>query len=388
MQVLRIVEGLAGAVVVLIVLRDVFQSVVTPRPVAGRWRLNRFVPLGLWRPWRWMAFRLRTVRAREGWLGSFGPLSILISLVTWLLLLVLGYGLLIDSMGGELRPHPADFATALYVAATSLLTIGFGDFVATAGPGRLVLLAAGATGLGVFAMAITFLFSLFAAFQRRETAVVTLEAAAVAPPSGVTLLETYALAHLLGDLPRLFERWQVWAAEVLDSHLAYPILGYFRSSHDNDSWISSLGAVMDATTLVLTTVDIGETPGAPPGLYGWAKLARSVGGHCIEDLVLFFDLDGEQLVGVELQEYRQAGERLRRAGYALRPEAEGWEAFQRLRSQYAGRVNALAAHWASPPAQWIGDRSPLRVRPQHDGHQLVVVPGPVDGEQQAAASRR
>src|SRR5207249_9999915 len=129
---------------------------------------------------------------------------------------------------------------------------------------------------------------------------VTLEASASAPPSGVTLLETHALAHLLGDLPRIFERWQLWAAEVLDSHLAYPVLGYFRSSHDNDSWISSLGAVMDATTLVLTTVEDGPK--------GWAKLSRAVGNHCFEDLMYAFHLehDVDDDVGVERAEFEEA----------------------------------------------------------------------------------
>jgi len=370
----RALEGLVGAVIVLVVLRDVFQSVVTPRPVGGRWRLSRFAPLGFWRPWRWVALRLPSVRAREALLGSFGPMAVLISLVTWVLLLIVGYGLLLDAMRDQVRPRPPGFGTSLYFSATSLLTIGFGDYVATAGPTRGIVLIAGATGLGVFAVVITFLFSLFAAFQRREVSVVTLESAAGAPPSGVTLLESFALARLLSDLPRIFERWQVWAAEVLDSHLAYPILGYFRSSHDNDSWISSLGAVMDAATLLLTTIDLKATPGAPDNLHGWAKMARSVGGHCIEDLVLFFDLDGEHHVGVELQEYQEARERLERVGYALRPETDGWEAFQRIRSEYAGRVNALATHWASPPAQWIGDRSPLRVRSEHDGHALAALP--------------
>jgi len=358
-----------GTLIVVGMLRDVFQSVVTPRPVSGRWRLGRVSPFGLWRPWRWLAFRLPPAQ-RAGLLGRFGPMAVLISLLTWLVGLVLGYGLLLDAMRDQIHPRPAGFGTSLYFAATSLLTIGFGDFVATAGPSRFVALAAGATGLGVFAVVVTFLFSLFGAFQRREVAVVTLEAAAGAPPSGVTLLESYALAGLLADLPRTFERWQLWAAEVLDSHLAYPILGYFRSSHDNDSWISSLGAIIDAATLVLTTIDRDATPGTPSTLYGWAKLCRAVGGHCIEDLVLFFDLDGERLVGVERAEYVMARERLARAGYALRDEEQGWEAFQRLRSEYAGRVNALAAHWASPPAQWIGDRSPLRVRSQHDGRPL------------------
>ncbi len=368
---MRAAEGLLGAAVVIGILRDVFQSVVTPRPVNGRWRLGRILPFGLWRPWKWLAFRLPPDR-REGLLGSFGPMSVLISLLTWVAGLVLGYGLLLDAMREQVHPEPSGFGTSLYFAGTSLLTLGYGDFVATAGPARFVALTAGATGLGVFAVVITFLFSLFGAFQRREVQVVTLEAAAGAPPSGVTLLESYALAGILADMPRTFERWQQWAAEVLDSHLAYPILGYFRSSHDNDSWIGSLGAIMDAATLVLTTIDRDATPGVPPTLYGWAKLCRAVGGHCIEDLVLFFDLDGEHYVGVELDEYRQARDRLAKAGFALRDETQGWETFQRIRSEYAGRVNALAAHWASPPAQWIGDRSPLRIRAQHNGRPVAV----------------
>jgi len=362
------VEALGGALLVLAALRDLFQSVVTPRPASGGARLGRFAIVGLWRPWRWTALRLRHVGRREGMLGSFGPISVLVALMMWLVVLVLGYALLLDAMQDQVRPRPAGFGTSLYFAATALLTVGFGDIVATGGPARFVALTAGANGLGVFAVVITFLYSLFAAFQRREVQVVTLEAAAGAPPSGVSLLESYALAGILSDLPRMFERWQNWAAEVLDSHLAYPFLAYFRSSHDNDSWIGSLGAVMDAATLVLTTIDTGATTGAPPGLRGWAKLSRSVGGHCIEDLVISFRLDGERYVGVELDEYREARARLARVGYALRPEAEAWEAFQRLRSEYAGRVNALAGYWASPPAQWIGDRSPLKLRPAHDGH--------------------
>ena len=375
MDLLRVAEALLGAVVVVTVLRDVFQSVVTPRPVGGFWRLGRFPVLRLWRPWRWIAFHLRDGQRREAMLGSFGPLAVMLALVTWVVLLVLGYGLLMDAMRDQIKPRPPGFGSSVYFAGTSMLTIGFGDFVPASGPTRVVALMAGATGLGVFAVVITFLFSLFAAFQRREVSVVMLEAAAGAPPSGVTVLETFALGGILAELPDMFRMWQMWSAEVLDSHLAYPVLAYFRSSHDNDSWISSLGAVMDAATLVLTTIDRDQTPGAPPAIYGRAKLMRAVGGHCIEDLVLYFGLDGEHYVGVELDEYRTARERLAHAGYALRPEAQGWTAFQRLRSEYAGRVNALAGHWASPPAQWIGDRSPLKARTQHNGRPAAHVPG-------------
>ena len=141
-------------------------------------------------------------------------------------------------------------------------------------------LAGERNGLGLFALVITLFFTLYGSFQRREVSVVVLQAGAGAPPSGVTLLETYALGGMLDDLPRVFYDWQAWAAEVLDSHLAYPVLAYFRSSHDEDSWVSSLGAVMDAATLVLTTID-----GVPKG---WAKLSLAVGNHCFEDLNFAF----------------------------------------------------------------------------------------------------
>ena len=130
------------------------------------------------------------------------------------------------------------------------------------------------------------------------------------------------------------------------------MLAYFRSSHDNDSWISSLGAVMDASTLVLTTVKGGPK--------GWAKLSRSVGSHCLEDLVAYFGLPLEPEVGVERADFDEARRRLERAGFALEDADRSWDSFARLRLEYAGRVNALARYWATPPAQWIGDRSPLR----------------------------
>jgi len=224
--------------------------------------------------------------------------------------------------------------------------------VAVSGWARLTTLAAAATGLGLFAAVLTLLFTLYGSFLRREVAVLVLEAGAGSPPSGVTLLETYALAGIRADLPRVFETWQAWAAEVLESHLAYPVLAYFRSSHDNASWISSLGAVMDAATLVLTTIEDGPK--------GWAKLSRAVGAHCLEDLVLNFRLRDAREVGLERAEFDEACRRLEWAGFRLRDPDEAWDSFSRLRMEYAGRVNALAHNWASPPAQWIGDRSPLR----------------------------
>jgi hypothetical protein len=360
MNVASVVEDVSGLIVLAAVLTDIFLTVVVPRraPAVGRYlRLSRYIVYRLWFPWRSIGLRLSNAERREAFLGSFGAASIILLLVGWIAGLILGYGLLLDGMKEQLKPPPENLGSSMYFAGTSLLTIGYGDFVPVGGWARLVSLAAAATGLGLVAAVLTLLFTLYGSFQRREVAVVVLEAGAGAPPSGVTLLETYALAGILHDLPRVFELWQAWAAEVLDSHLAYPVLAYFRSSHDNDSWISSLGAVMDAATLVLTTIEDGPK--------GWAKLSRAVGGHCLEDLVLNFRLTNEGETGLEREEFDEACRRLERAGFRLRDVDEAWESFSRLRTEYAGRVNALARHWATPPAQWIGDRSPLRHPRRH-----------------------
>ena len=355
MPFVAILEGVVGLLIVLAVLLDVFLTVVVPRraPSLGRVaRVSAFLVPGLWAMWRELGLRLSSSERREVFLGSFGSLAVVLLLTAWVAGLILGYGLLLHALAFQLRPVPDDLGTALYFAGVALLTLGFGDIVATGAPARLITLIAAANGLGLFALVIALLFTLYGSFQRREVAVVVLQAGRGAPPSGVTLLEADTLGRILGDLPRVFADWQAWAAEVLDSHLAYPILVYFRSSHDNDSWISSLGAVMDAATLVLTTIEDGPK--------GWAKLSRAVGGHCLEDLVNYFRLPAEPEIGVERAEFDEARRRLEQAGFRLRDAEESWASFAHHRAEYAGRVNALAHHWATPPAQWIGDRSPLR----------------------------
>jgi hypothetical protein len=355
MSPLQLLECALGISLVTAMLFDVFLAVVVPRraPNLGRHvRVSGNVVPGLWWIWREVGLRLQSAERREGLLGTFAPLALIVLLVVWLSGLIFGYGLILDALRSQLRPEPDSLGTSIYFAGVAMLTIGFGDFVATGAWARLTSLVAAASGLGLFALVITLLFTLYGSFQRRERAVLVLEAGAGAPPSGVTLLETYALGGMLDELPRVFSEWQAWAAEVLDSHLAYPILAYFRSSHDNDSWISSLGAVVDAATLVLTTVEGGPK--------GWAKLSRAIGNHCLEDLVAQFRLEADSEVGVEREEFDAARRRLERAGYRLRDADQSWADFARLRSEYAGRVNALAHYWASPPAQWIGDRSPLR----------------------------
>lgn len=358
---MHLFEFVAGLALVAIILFDVFQSVVLPRPTPVIYRLSAGLVWGLWALCRRTALRLPSAGTREQLLGTFAPFVVVLLLLLWAAGLVVGYGLMLYALAGQIHPRPENLGTALYFSGTSMLTIGFGDLAPTGGLARAIVLVAAANGLAVVALVITFLFTLFGSFQRREILVITLSARAGAPPSGVTLLETYAKFAMLGDLPRVFADWEVWAAEVLDSHLSYPILAYFRSTHDNQSWISALGAVLDAATLILTTVEDGPR--------GPALLMHKVGTHLVEDLAQYFGLDGTQSAYVERDEYEMARERLGAAGFRLSDADPSWEAFSLRRATYAARLNSMARLWVTPPAQWIGDRSYMRPHGKSVVHQ-------------------
>jgi hypothetical protein len=348
-----------GLFLLALALWDIFETVVVPRPTPGWFRIGRYIVRGSWRALRALRDG-RPGRSYDRVLGLFAPAATIVLLLAWLTALIVGYGLIMYALRDELRPVPPDLGTAIYFAATSLLTIGFGDIVAEGELARIVIVTAAIGGLGAVALVVTFLFSLYGSYQRRETKVVSLQAAAGGPPSAVALLETYAQLNLIHRLPELFVEWQGWAVEVLDSHVAYPLLGFFRSSHDNLSWISALGSVLDTASLVLTTVcDVPR---------GEAKLFKRVGTHLVEDIYNLGFHAGEPS-RLDRSDFDAACDRLEEAGYSLEPRDAAWSIFEAARATYAPRLEAMATYWATPATQWLGDPVALRV-PLH----LVVDP--------------
>ena len=355
---MALLEFAVGLGVVLWVLNDVFNTVILPRPSPARYRPAGLLTRWSWRAWRRYAGGSGTPERREQRFGVFAPAIVVLLLVAWIALLIVGFALMLLALGTGVAPPLADLGAAMYFAAISLLTIGYGDYLPVELGSRLVAVSAGAVGLGIVALTITYLFSLYANFQRRELQVVTLDARAGAPPSGTTLLVTCAaFDDDAEELDHIFEEWERWSASVLESHLAYPILMFFRSTHDHESWVSAIGAILDATTLLLTTVEGGPR--------GQATATRGIGAHLVEDIGRSFGFIADGVPaggpGIERDEYENARDRLRAAGYVLLPDADAsWQDFARLRAEYAGPLNALARYLDVPPAQWIGDRSFVR----------------------------
>ena len=340
----------AGLVLVLAVFYDLFQSVVLPRPAVRKVQLARVLIRPTWNAWRWVGTRSSRPARTESWLAAFGPLALLMLFFVWAIALVLGYSLIALGLADQFHPALRDFPDAFYVSSTTLVPLSYGDFVPEQGAARAAIVAESATGVGVAALAITLLFSLYESFRAREEAVVALDALAGAPPSGVQMLERVAEAGG-PPLDATFDEWRLWSAMVLESHLAYPLLVYFRSSHDNEAWLNSFGAVMDAAALTVSALD-GESRAS-------AKLMFTIGNHLVEDLTWVLRIKSANDPILERSEFELAVERLRQAGYRVDDVDAAWTKFSELRSHYASVLNQIAHRLALPPAQWMGDRSYL-----------------------------
>lgn len=347
------VEAAIGIVILAVDFYDVFQSVVLPRPSVGKLRVSTWILRPLWATWRWLGNRESHIDRRENWLGTFGPVGLMALLAFWSLSSILGYSLILDSIRDQIQPPPPDFWTSLYFSAGTLLPLSYGEILPIGATARVVIVAESATGIALIALVISLLFSLYGSFQRREELVVTLDALAGAPPAGLQILETVSSHRMPDELRTTFDDWRRWSAAVLESHLAYPILVFFRSSHDNEAWLNSFGAVMDAATLVLSTL-VSED-----ATEGHARLMFKVGNHLVEDLAWYFRFKNAGVPIVERQEFDDARERLVKAGYHCREGDAAWTEFATLRSMYASPLNQLAQRLSIMPAKWIGDRSYL-----------------------------
>ncbi|HTV93502.1 MAG TPA: potassium channel family protein [Verrucomicrobiae bacterium] len=340
-----------GMLLIAAALNDVFQSVIVPRAVGRRLRPSYYQTRTLWTIWPRVAHGIypNNEERREDFLAVFAPFNLILNLVTWSVMLLLGYGAIFYALREQMHPALQTFGEAVYFAGTSFFTIGFGDFAGSTGLTRLFSLAAGASGFGIISTTTAYLFAIFGAFQNREQFVVMVGARAGSPPSGVGLLTIAAHAGVVKDLPALMRSAEMWCASLMETHLAYPILAYFRSSHDYESWVGTLGALLDAAVLSMTTVqcDAGES-----------RILYNIGRHATHDLAAYFRLDGdEHEVGITRADFDEACARLEDAGLTMHDRDRAWRQFSALRRAYASHLNALAGWFQIPSLQWLGKHS-------------------------------
>ncbi|HKU82316.1 MAG TPA: potassium channel family protein [Candidatus Tumulicola sp.] len=344
----------AGVLLVAVTLNDVFQSAIVPRAVGRHFRPSFFAWRWCWQLWPALSWRLyaRDGDRRENLLAAFAPGMVLVLLVMWAGLLILGFGAIFFGLRSGITPPIRSLGGAVYFAGTSLMTIGFGDVVGRSPGTRALAIVAGGTGLGLFSIITAYLFALFGSFQTREAFVVMLGARTGTPPSGVDLLAIAGYSQTTGDFDTLLLEAQRWTAQIMESHIAYPALAYFRSSHDYQSWIGTLGTLLDASTLLMTTIEGVRN--------GEARIFYNLARHATQDLASHLAVGSDAVsAGIERAEFDTACNRLVHAGYALHERSSAWERFSKMRATYAPQLNALARFFDIPPLQWIGDRGPV-----------------------------
>jgi hypothetical protein len=266
----------AGVALTLLVLWDAFETVILPRRVTRRFRLTRAFYALTWIPWSSVA-SLVPGKRRDTLLSVFGPLSLLLLLGVWAVGLVIGFALLQWSLRSQLNTGPgAGFGTYLYMSGTTFFTLGLGDIVPADRAGRALTVLEAGTGFGFLALVLGYLPVLYQAFSRREVSISLLDARAGSPPTAAELLRR--LSHDGGPetLGELLHDWERWAAELMESHLSYPVLAFFRSQHDNQSWLGALTAILDTSALVMIACDGSAAR--------QARLTFAMARHAIVDL--------------------------------------------------------------------------------------------------------
>ena len=342
---MRTIELLLGAIIVASTLVDIFQSVVVPRPTRRSLRLAPLLLHGMWPLWKWIARRFQSEERRSAFLGNYAPLAVVMLLFAWGIALVFGYGLLFLAFQSELQPRLAGLGSALYFAGTSMLTLGFGDIVATGGITRALALFAGASGIAIASGVISMFFSLYSSLGHREVLVTMLHTRAGSPPSGVTLLETFARLKMLEELPGYLTAWEEWSTEVLIGSLSYPVLPYFRSLRPSESWVSALGALLDTATLIVSCIEDG--PAGP------AQLLYQSGCQLLNDLKDYFKTSPAQVqAGISRSSLEAAYTRLKSAGYCLADPEPALASFIELRSAYAEALHSLMKYWVVSPRKF------------------------------------
>ena len=289
-------------------LRDAFMAILLPRTVGrGSPLTRRFMSVS----WRLVVKLVRPgVRYEDLLLSTFGPLSIVGLIAIWAAFLIIGFGFVVYGLQIPLNGNPGELWSAIYLSGVTFLTLGFGDVVMTSGVGRVFAVTEAGTGFGFLAIVVSYLPVLYNSFSRREVLITLMDARGGSPPSGGEMIRRFAKEDDWKGLTSWLERWETWAAELLETHLSYPTLAFYRSQHSDTSWLCAMTAVMDACALMEAVIPEEDSCSVTKRQ---ARLTLAMCRHAVVDLTQIYSaeplwdvdrlsLDSFKLLGASLAE--------------------------------------------------------------------------------------
>ncbi len=352
---MRIFAAIFGIVVILLVAQDTFETIVLPRRVIRRIRITRLYFRVTWTVWRFLGRLMRSGPRRESYLSYFGPLSLLALFAFWGVLFVFGFGLLLWGLALPLNApeKTIGFLTYLYLSGTTFFTLGLGDVTPVPGVVRLLVVGEVALGFGFLALVISYVPVIYQAFSRRELRITLLDARAGSPASAAEILRRNHAGKHVEELRIILRDWELWCADILETHLSYPVLAYYRSQHDQQSWLEALTTILDTCALILTGIE--GLPAEP------ARFAFAVARHAVVDLAQVFNTPPITTGGNRLSpaEFARLRDVLAASGILLNEELATEQKLAELRATYEPFVSSLAQFLLVSLPPWITPESNL-----------------------------
>jgi len=349
-----ILLSIPGIALISLVLWEAFEVILLPRRVTRKYRFTRFYYRTVWRIWSTVFRSISRDGRQETFLSYFGPLSLLLLLSIWAFGLIIGFALLHWASGSLIKTPEgtAGFSTDLYLSATTFFTLGLGDVTPVAPVARVFTAIEAGLGFGFLALLFAYLPALNQAISRREINISLLDARAGSPPTAAEMLRRRC--HDTDNMETLLQHlseWERWAAELLESHLSYPVLAYFRSHHDNQSWLAAITAILDTSAFVMSYME--------GSCARQAMLTFAMARHAVVDISLIFGRrpvkpKRDRLTPEELAGLRTA---LTSAGLPLREGDEAERELTELRPMYEPYVNALSHHFVLAVPPWVPESS-------------------------------
>jgi hypothetical protein len=345
---MRILAAIFGIVLILLVALDTFETIVLPRRVTRRIRLVRLYYRVFQTGGKSLSHLIRAGTRRESFLGYLGPLSLLGLFGFWSVLFVLGFGLLLWGLALPLNApdQTISFTTYLYLSGTTFFTLGLGDVTPVPGVARLLVVSEVALGFGFLALVISYVPIIYQAFSRRELRISLLDARAGSPPTAAEILRRNHAGKNVEELRLLLHDWEVWCGDILESHLSYPILAYYRSQHDQQSWVGALTVILDTCALILSGIE--GTPVDP------ARFAFAMARHAVVDLAQV--IGSSPTTGVNRlssAEFAHLQDVLAASGIRLKEGTATEQKLAALRETYEPFVSALANRIQVSLPPWI-----------------------------------
>lgn len=359
---MRTLTLLAGIACLVAVLLDAFKTIILPRRATGRFRITRIFYIVTWRPWAFVAQRIRNLRNREAVFSFYGPLSLILLLVVWAGGMIVGFALIYYALGSPFTDvtRGLGFRTDLYVSGTTIFTLGLGDVTPRSPWSRVLTILEAGTGFGFLAAVMGYFPVLYSAFSRREVSISLLDARAGSPPTAAELLRRHAYEGADQALTLLLVEWERWSAELLESHISYPLLCYFRSQHTNQSWISALTSILDTCALLIAGVRGHEAR--------QAQLTFAMARHAVVDLAQIFSLTPVTGAPDRLppERFEVLHGTLCESGISVCRDGKSVDRLRHMRGLYEGYAAALGNYLHMPLPPWI------TTEPHKDNWQTVA----------------